>query len=96
MVTHFSLGSTFFSHGCSISPFCTLLEWKYLEGGGRAAEDDEATDDAGLEVKGVEKGLCVLGVEEPSLLKGLGWAPLSGVPGCIGVVVEMAEVALPR
>jgi hypothetical protein len=95
-VTHFSFGSTFFSHGCSISPFCTLLEWKYLEGGGRAAEEDEATDDVGLEVKGVENGLFALGVEELSS-KGFRWVLLSGVPGCIGVVAEETpEVALPR
>jgi hypothetical protein len=77
-VTHFSFGSTFFSHGCSTSPFRTLLEWKYLGGGGRAAEEDDSSDDAGLEVKGLEKGLFAMGAEEPSL-KGLRCALLSGV-----------------
>jgi hypothetical protein len=98
IVTHFSFGSTFFSQGFSISPFLTLLEWKYLDGGGRAAEEDEATDDVGLEVKGDEKGLFVGGVGEISS-KGFGWLLLSGVDGCIGVVVvavEMPEGALPR
>lgn len=30
MVTHFSFGSLFPSHGFSISPFFTRREWKYL------------------------------------------------------------------
>ena len=30
IVTHFSLGSFFSSHGFSTSPFLILREWKYL------------------------------------------------------------------
>ncbi len=48
MVTHFSLGSFFASHGFSTSPLCTLLEWKYLDGRALTAEE-EPKEDAGLE-----------------------------------------------
>jgi hypothetical protein len=92
IVTHFSFGSTFALHGCSTSPFRTLLEWKYLCGRPRTA-DEEPKDDAGLELNGEEKGLP-LGAGEMSSPKGL--LLLSGVPGRIGVVaVEMPEMALP-
>jgi len=89
IVTHFSLGLTFVLHGCSTSPFRTRLEWKYLEGRPRTA-DDEPKDDAGLELKGEEKGLLLpRGAGEMSSVKGL--LLLSGVPGRIGVVaVETA------
>jgi hypothetical protein len=95
IVTHFSLGSTFDIHGRSTSPFRTLLEWKYLEGSARTA-DEEPNEEAGLELKGDEKGFVfVLGAGEMSSPKGL--LLLSGVPGRIGVVaVEMAETPLPR
>jgi hypothetical protein len=92
-VTHFSFGSTFDLHGCSTSPFRTLLEWKYLCGRPRTA-DEEPNDDAGLELKGEEKGLPLPGAGEMSSPNGL--LLLSGVPGRIGVVaVEMADMALP-
>lgn len=94
-MTHFSLGSTFASHGFSTSPFLTRLEWKYLEGAARTAEE-EPKEDAGLEVLGEEKGFAFgpLGVAEISSPNGL--LRLSGVPGriCEGVV-EVAETALP-
>jgi len=93
MVTHFSLGSFFDRHGCSTSPFRTRLEWKYLEGRARTAEE-EPNDDAGLELKGEEKGF-ERGACEISSPKGL--ALLSGVPGRIGVVaveIEDAPLAL--
>ena len=88
MVTHFSFGSFLALHGCSTSPFRTLLEWKYLAGSARTA-DEEPREDAGLEVKGDEKGF-VLGADEISSPKGL--LLLSGVPG-LGVVA--AETPLP-
>jgi hypothetical protein len=92
-VTHFSFGSTFALHGCSTSPFRTRLEWKYLCGRPRTA-DEEPNDDAGLELKGEEKGLPLPGAGEISSPNGL--LLLSGVPGRIGVVaVEMADTALP-
>jgi hypothetical protein len=94
MVTHFSLGSTFDLHGCSTSPLRTRLEWKYLEGSPRTA-DDEPKEEAGLELKGEEKGLVFArGAGEISSVKGL--LLLSGVPGRTGVVAEeTAETALP-
>lgn len=92
-MTHFSFGSTFALHGCSTSPFRTLLEWKYRCGRPRTA-DEEPSEDAGLELKGEEKGLPRPGAGEMSSPKGL--VLLSGVPGRIGVVaVEMPEMALP-
>jgi hypothetical protein len=71
-----------------------LLEWKYFDGRARTfAPEEEPNDDAGLEVKGEEKGF-VLGAGEMSSPNGL--LLLSGVPGRIGVVaVEMAEMPLP-
>lgn len=94
IVTHFSLGSFLLLHGCSTSPFRTLLEWKNLEGIPRTA-DDEPNDDGGLEVRGVPNGLLLpLGAAEISSAKGS--RLLSGVPDRIGVVaVETAEVPLP-
>lgn len=96
-MTHFSFGSFFDLHGCSTSPFRTRLEWKYLEGRERTAED-EPNEDAGLEVKGEENGLALpLGAGEMSSLNGLLVPLLSGVPGRIGVVaVDTPETALPR
>lgn len=94
-MTHFSLGSFFVRHGCSTSPLRTRREWKYLEGRERTA-DDEPNEDAGLELKGDEKGLP-LGAGDMSSPNGLALPfLLSGVPGRIGVVaVEMPETALP-
>jgi len=94
MVTHFSFGSFLLLHGCSISPFRTLLEWKNLEGIPRTAED-EPNDDGGLEVRGVPNGLVFpLGAWEMSSPNGS--RLLSGVPGRIGVVaVEIADMPLP-
>jgi hypothetical protein len=89
-VTHFSLGSFFSLHGCSTSPFRTLLEWKYLDGKPRTA-DEEPNEDAGLEGNGEEKGFA-LGAGEMSSLNGL--LLLSGVPGRIGVFA-VVETALP-
>jgi hypothetical protein len=84
MVTHFSFGSFFANHGRSTSPFFTRLEWKYLEGSPRTA-DDEPNDDAGLELKGEANGFAfVLGAGDMSSPNGL--LLLSGVPGRIGVV----------
>lgn len=92
-MTHFSFGSTFDLHGCSTSPLRTLLEWKYLCGRPRTA-DEEPNDEAGLEPKGEEKGLPLPGAGEMSSPNGL--LLLSGVPGRIGVVaVEMADMPLP-
>ena len=92
IVTHFSFGSFFALHGCSTSPFRTLLEWKYLDGSPRTA-DEEPNDDAGLELKGEAKGFG-RGAGEISSPKGL--LLLSGVPGRIGVVaVETADMPLP-
>lgn len=79
IVTHFSFGSFFALHGCSTSPFLTRLEWKYLDGRARTA-DEEPKDDAGLELIGDEKGF-VLGAGEMSSPNGL--LRLSGVPGRI-------------
>lgn len=90
IVTHFSFGSTFAIHGFSTSPFRTRLEWKYLEGSARTAEEDPS-DDAGRDVKGEEKGFD-LGAGVISSPKGL--FLLSGVPGLIGVVA--VETLLPR
>jgi hypothetical protein len=94
-VTHFSFGSTFALHGCSTSPFRTLLEWKYRCGRPRTA-DEEPNDEAGLEPKGEEKGLPLPGAGEMSSPNGL--LLLSGVPGRIGVgvvAVETADMPLP-
>jgi hypothetical protein len=93
MVTHFSLGSFFAIHGFSTSSFLTRLEWKYLEGRARAAEE-EPKDDVGLELTGEEKGFPLGAGGEISSPNGL--LRLSGVLGriCDGVV-EVAEVALP-
>ncbi len=92
IVTHFSFGSFLSFQGCSTSPFRTRLEWKYLDGIARTA-DEEPNEDAGLELKGEEKGFA-LGAGEMSSLNGL--LLLSGVPGRIGVVaVETPETALP-
>ena len=81
IVTHFSLGSFFDLHGCSISPFRTRLEWKYLDGPRTA--DEEPKDDAGRELNGEEKGFA-RGFGVISSPKG--FTLLSGVPGRIGVV----------
>lgn len=89
-MTHFSLGSFFSLQGCSTSPFRTRLEWKYLEGRLRTA-DEEPKEEAGLEVNGEEKGFA-LGAGEMSSPNGL--LLLSGVPGRIGVVA-VVEMALP-
>lgn len=91
-MTHFSLGSFFSLHGCSTSPFRTLLEWKYREAAPAAGNaDEEPKDDAGLEGKGEEKGFA-LGAGEMSSPKGFDL--LSGVPGRMGVVA-VVEMALP-
>ena len=93
-MTHFSLGSFFAIQGFSTSPFCTLLEWKYRVGSDRTAEEDP-NDDAGLELKGEEKGFA-LGAGEISSPKGL--LLLSGVPGRMGVVavaVDTPDMPLP-
>jgi hypothetical protein len=93
IVTHFSLGSVFALHGCSTSPFRTLLEWKYLDGAPPRTADEEPNEEAGLEVKGEAKGFG-RGAGEISSPNGL--LLLSGVPGRIGVVaVEMADMPLP-
>ena len=58
METHFSFGSFLDFHGCSTSPLRTRLEWKYLCGSARMAEEEEEPkDEPGLEVKGVPNGL---------------------------------------
>jgi hypothetical protein len=94
IVIHFSLGSFLSLHGCSTSPFLTRLEWKYLEGSARTAEE-EPNDDAGLELKGEEKGFA-RGAGEISSPNGSLRVLLSGVPGRCGVVaVEMADRPLP-
>jgi hypothetical protein len=103
MVTHFSFGSFLANQGFSTSPFRTLLEWKYLDGIGRTAEE-EPSDDAGLELSGDAKGFGPGAgvISSPKGWPGLAELPelplLSGVPGRIGVVavVDMPEVALPR
>lgn len=93
IVTHFSFGSFLLFHGCSTSPFRTLLEWKYLDERPRTA-DDEPKDDAGLELKGEENGFARGAGEMPSSPNGL--LLLSGVPGRIGVVaVETPDMPLP-
>ncbi len=89
-MTHFSFGSFFSLHGCSTSPFRTLLEWKYLEGRPRTA-DEEPKDDAGLEGNGEEKAFA-LGAGEMSSPNGL--ILLSGVPGRIGAVA-VVDIAIP-
>lgn len=89
-MTHFSLGSFFSLHGCSTSPFRTLLEWKYLDGRPRTA-DEEPKEDAGREGNGEENGFA-LGVGVMSSPNGS--LLLSGVPGRIGVVA-VVEIALP-
>ena len=92
IVTHFSFGSFFDLHGCSTSPFRTLLEWKYLEGSPRST-DEEPKDDAGLEFKGEANGFA-RAAGDISSQNGL--LLLSGVPGRIGVVIiETAEIPLP-
>ena len=93
IVTHFSFGSFFAFHGCSTSPFRTLLEWKYLEARPPRTADEEPNEDAGLEVKGEAKGFA-RGAGVISSPNGL--LLLSGVPGRIGVVaVETPDMALP-
>ena len=94
IVTHFSFGFLFAIHGFSTSPFLTRLEWKYLGGSGPSRKaDEEAEDDTGLEVNGVEKGLAG-GAGSISSPKG-SLLLLSGVPGRIGVVaVDTPEVPL--
>lgn len=62
MVTHFSFGSFFSSHGLSNSPFLTLLEWKYLFGMGRVNAEDEPSVEADREAEGVENGFVRIGV----------------------------------
>lgn len=85
IVTHFSFGSFFATHGFSTSPFLTRLEWKYLEGSGPACKaDEEPKDDAGLELNWEEKGF-VGGAGDISSPNGSSLS-LCGVPGCIGVV----------
>ena len=91
IVTHFSLGSFFALHGCSTSPFFTLLEWKYLDGSPRTAEE-EPNDEAGLELKGEENGFPLGAGEIPSPN---GLLLLSGVPGRGVVAVEIADMPLP-
>jgi hypothetical protein len=91
IVTHFSFGSFFDLHGCSTSPFFTLLEWKYLWGSPRTA-DEEPNDEAGLELKGEAKGFG-RGAGEISSPKGL--LRLSGVPGRIGVVAVETAADMP-
>jgi hypothetical protein len=87
MVTHFSLGSLFAFHGCSTSPFFTLLEWKYLAGADRTPEE-ESNDEAGLDCVGVAKGSVTLGTEEIESKKS--FRLLSGIES-----VEVPDMTLP-
>ncbi len=74
--------------------FLLVLSGNIARGSARTAEDDP-NDDAGLELKGEEKGFP-LGAGEMSSPKGLLLFRLSGVPGRTGVVdVEMPDMALP-
>lgn len=59
IVTHFSFGSFFASHGRSTSPFLTRREWKYLFGRDRIAEE-LPNDEAGRELSGDENGFILV------------------------------------
>jgi hypothetical protein len=98
MVTHFSRGSFFASHGFDTVPFLTLLLWKYRPGTRRFGCDENLAEnpdvDPGTELAEPYGTLSVIGEigSEKSAVRGV--AGTEGVEGRVSLTLSLSPTSV--